>query len=155
MSPYASGTSVTADRSRAEIEKMMIRFGADQFVSGWERDGRAMIGFRVHSRMVRIFLPMPDKSDPLIALTAAGRTRSAVQQRDAYDAEERRRWRSLVLVIKAKLAAVEDGISSVEREFLSDIVMPNGATLGEWIAPQLESAYGDGRMPALMPGGSS
>lgn len=45
MSPYAQGTEVPADRSRAEIERMLIRFGADQFVSGWERDRVAMIGF--------------------------------------------------------------------------------------------------------------
>jgi hypothetical protein len=152
MSPYAQGTEVPSDRSRAEIERMMLRFGADQFVSGWERDNRAMIGFRIHNRMVRIFLPMPDRHDPLIALTATGRRRTASQIEDEHAREERRRWRSLVLVIKAKLAAVEDGISTIEREFLADIVLPDGTTLGEWAAPQIDQAYATAEMPALMPG---
>ena len=149
---YAAGTDVPADRSRAEIEKMMIRFGADQFVTGWERDGRAMIGFRVHNRMVRIFLPMPQPDDPLIALTPTGKVRSETQVAEAHAAEARRRWRSLVLVIKAKLTAVEDGISTIEREFLADVLLADGTTLGEWAAPQLAATYETGRMPELMPG---
>jgi hypothetical protein len=151
--PYAQGTEVPSDRSRAEIERMVQRFGADQFVSGWERDNRSMVGFRIHNRMVRILLPMPSRDDPMIALTPSGRRRSASQIEDEYAREQRRRWRSLVLVIKAKLAAVEDGISTIEREFLADVVLPNGTTLGEWAAPQIDHAYASAEMPALMPGG--
>jgi hypothetical protein len=151
VSPYAQGTEVPADRSRAEIEKMLARFGADQFISGWEKDRVAMIGFRVHGRMVRIALPMPDPSDPLIRLTPAGRVRKPLQQKDAYAKEERRRWRSLVLVIKAKLAAVEDGISTIEREFLADVLLPDGTTLASWVAPQIERAYATAEMPTMLP----
>jgi hypothetical protein len=151
MSPYAQGTEVPADRSRAEIEKMLTRFGADQFVSGWERDRVAMIGFRVHARMVRIALPMPSLDDPLVALTPAGKTRTVAQQQSAYAQEERRRWRSLVLVIKAKLAAVEDGISTIEREFLADVLLPDGTTLGAWVQPQVEAAYASAQMPSMLP----
>lgn len=150
--PYATGTNVPADRSRAEIEKMMIRFGADQFVSGWSGTERAMVGFRIHNRMVRIYLPMPDRKDPMIALTPSGRERSDGQVEEEYDRETRRRWRSLVLVIKAKLSAIEDGISTVEREFLADVVLPNGSTMGEWAGPQISEMYEGGRMPELLPG---
>jgi hypothetical protein len=70
------------------------------------------------------------------------------------DRELRRRWRALLMVIKAKLVSVEDGISTIEREFMADVVLPNGKTLGEWVAPQLDAAYQSGGMPALMPGGN-
>ena len=43
------------------------------------------------------------------------------------------------------------GISTIEREFLSNIVLPDGQTVGEWMAPQLETAYTQGNMPALLP----
>jgi hypothetical protein len=66
----------------------------------------------------------------------------------------RQRWRALSLVIKAKLEAVEAQISTVETEFLAQIVLPNGSSVGEWAAPQLALAYASGQMPALMPGGS-
>ena len=40
---------------------------------------------------------------------------------------------------------------SVEREFLSDMVMANGETVGQWVKPQLAEMYSNGRMPALLP----
>ena len=59
--------------------------------------------------------------------------------------------RALYLIVKAKMEAVEAGISTVEREFLYDIVLPDGRTAGEWLAPQIEAAYNSGDMPALLP----
>jgi len=41
---YAPQTRETVDRSKAEIERLLNRYGADQFVSGWT-DGGAKIGF--------------------------------------------------------------------------------------------------------------
>lgn len=147
---YASGTSVPADRSRAEIERTLQRFGADQFMYGWG-DGAAVIGFRIAGRAVRLTLPMPDDNDPMIALTPAGRERSASQRQEEFEKEVRRRWRSLAAVIKAKLVAVSDGISSVEREFFADLILPSGQTMLEHVAPQLA----EGRLPELMPGAPS
>jgi len=40
VSRYAEGTSVPADRSRAEIERTLTRYGADQFAYGWRATGR-------------------------------------------------------------------------------------------------------------------
>jgi hypothetical protein len=31
-------------------------------------------------------------------------------------------------------------------------VTPNGQTVGEWLKPQIEEAYANGRMPSLLPG---
>lgn len=31
-------------------------------------------------------------------------------------------------------------------------MLPNGTTVGQWIAPQVAEAYESGTMPALMPG---
>ncbi|MBT9828162.1 hypothetical protein GPL19_19805 [Enterocloster bolteae] len=47
--------------------------------------------------------------------------------------------------------AEKAGISTVEREFLYDIVLPDGRTAGEWIAPQIEMSYQTGQMPAMLP----
>ena len=67
----------------------------------------------------------------------------------------RQRWRALALVIKAKLEAVEADITTLEAEFLAHIALPSGATVGEWVGPQLDAVYGSGEMPALLPGGVS
>ncbi len=39
-----------------------------------------------------------------------------------------------------------------ESEFLAQLVLPNGSTVGEWARPQVAAAYASGEMPALLPG---
>jgi hypothetical protein len=147
--PYAAGTEVSADRSKAEIERTLRRFGAEQFAYGWE-DDRIAVGFRLNGRAVRIVLTMPPADDPALGRTPTGRARSAPAIRAEHEKETRRRWRALAAVIKAKLVAVEEGISTIEREFLADMLLPDGRTLAEHVVPRLD-AIGNG-LPALLPG---
>ncbi len=63
----------------------------------------------------------------------------------------RQKWRALYLVIKAKLEAVESGISCFEDEFLANIVLPDGSLVGNFMRPQIEQVYSSGNMPALLP----
>ena len=60
-------------------------------------------------------------------------------------------WRALNLVIKAKLEAVECGISVFEDEFMASIVLPSGDTVGDFMKPQIEQAYISRTMPSLLP----
>ena len=87
-----------------------------------------------------------------------GRARKGNSVNEAFEAEMRRVWRALALVIKAKFEAVSSGIVSYEQEFLPFFVLPGGATVAEIMIPQLEIAYRTGKMPALLPehtGGSN
>ena len=135
-SRYATATEVTPDRSRSEIERVLRRFGATGFAYAWSGD-TATIAFHVGGLTVRIAVPLPAADDPQFRRTPTGRTRTERQAHEAYEAEVRRHWRALAAVIKAKLVAVEDNISTVEQEFLAHIVLPDGQTFGEWAAPQL------------------
>jgi hypothetical protein len=56
------------------------------------------------------------------------------------------------MAIKAKLEVVESGIVSFEDEFAVHMVLPDGSTVGQWLAPQIDEAYRTGRMPELLPG---
>lgn len=132
---FASRTSVPPTRSRDEIERTLRRYGADQFMYGHDVE-RAMIGFRLDGRMIRLQIAMPARRD----------FASPAKQEQA----ERQRWRALALVVKAKLEAVDVGISTLEQEFLAGVLLPDGSTVGDWIRPQIEAAYEDGRMPALL-----
>lgn len=38
MGNYAADTSVSVEKSRAEIERILQRWGAEQFVYGWNRE---------------------------------------------------------------------------------------------------------------------
>lgn len=160
MARYAERTEVTSSRSRDEIERTLTRYGATAFGYGWDTSGEtpsATVMFEISTprgtRRVRFVLPMPDRSAAEFARTETGRPRSATAAAEAFDRASRQRWRALVLVIKAKLEAVEAGISTIEEEFLSFIMLPNGSTVGEWVQPQLATVYSNGSMPALMPGG--
>ena len=117
----------------------MRRFGASGFAYAWTEDA-ATIAFHVGNLTVRIALPLPRPDDPVFWLTPTKRRRTERQAQEAYEAEVRRRWRALAAVIKAKLVAVEDNISTMEQEFLAYVVLPNGQTLGEWAGPQLNDA---------------
>lgn len=151
MPKYAAGTDVPSDRSRAEIERTLRRYNASAFAYAWEGNA-AMIAFKLDDRQVQMRLPLPDPDDSEFTRTPTGKTRTATAADAAYEQAVRQRWRALALVIKAKLEAVDAGISTVEREFLADISLPNGSTVGQWVGPQLNAVYARGEMPALMPG---
>lgn len=152
MSSYAAKTTVTPEKSRSEIERTLARYGAESFAYGWDAN-RAAINFRVHNRQVRFLPPLPLVDDPEFATYRRGSStirRTPAATRVQWEQAIRRRWRALALCIKAKLEAVETGISSFEEEFLAYIVLPDGSTVGEWAAPQIEQVYTTGRMPPMM-----
>jgi hypothetical protein len=149
MGKYAQDTIVPVERSRAEIEKILTKYGADQFASGWSTD-KAVITFKINNRAVRIEMPLPRLSDPKTA--SYHRKAGEFYSVDAVSKESRRRWRCLVLYVKAKLESVESNIVSFEQAFMAHIVLPNRQTIGEWAAPQLTQIYSDGKMPPLLPG---
>lgn len=151
MSRYAENTSVPVERSKAEIESTLSRYGADSFMHGWENN-RALIAFHAHGRRVRFVLPLPDRKDDKFWKTPSrGTRRSETQAYTAWEQECRQRWRALALAIKAKLEVVECGIATFEDEFLAHIVLPNTQTVGEYMHPQIEKAYKNGTMPRMLP----
>jgi hypothetical protein len=151
MTRYAEGTAVTPTRSREEIERTLTRFGAAQFAYAWDQ-GRAAIAFEVKGRQIRFVLPMPDRQDRQFTHTPArGHRRSTDAASEAFEQAVRERWRSLALVIKAKLAAVEAGVVSFEDEFLAHTVLPGGATVADHVQPKVREAYATGELPALLP----
>lgn len=78
--------------------------------------------------------------------------RTADAAEKAHQQAVRQRWRVLALIVKAKLEATETGIITFEEEFLSYIVLPDNSTVGEYMLPQIESAYQNGEMPRMLPG---
>lgn len=149
MTQFAASTSVSASASRDEIERTLTRYGADQFLYGWQ-DESAMVGFRMEGRHVKFVLAMPARDDRRFTHHSRGARTADAAAKD-WDQAVRQRWRALALVIKAKLEAVESGISVFEDEFLANIVLPSGESAGDWMRPQIAEAYRIGTMPALLP----
>lgn len=151
---YAENTSVSVEKSKAEIEAMVARYGASEFASGWRAE-RAMIQFRMQNRVIRFVLPLPDKKEKRFTHIRRGRNsfdsiRSEAQALAAWEQGCRQRWRALCLTIKAKLESAESGIEEFDTAFMGQIVMPDGKTMSELVLPQIALAYESGKMPALM-----
>lgn len=152
MTRYAANTEVSSERSKAEIERTLARYGANQFMYGWQTLG-AVIGFRIGGRMFRIDIPMPDRNSRAFQVTDTGRARKSQETINAaYEQAIKQRWRAAALYIKATLEAVESGITTLESAFLANTLLPSGETFGSWAAPQIEQVYLTGSMPALLPG---
>lgn len=148
MPKYAQNTNVSSELSRLEIEKVLIKYGAENFAYA-TASGVAMIGFTMFERQVKFVLPLPKKEE--FSLTPTGRPRSENSTYDAWEQACRQRWRALKLVIQAKLEAVECGISVFEDEFMANIVLPGGQTVGDFMKPQIRDAYQLGTPPQLLP----
>src|SRR5262245_22578803 len=131
---FARGTVVAVEKSRVEIERMILRYGATStaFMSA---PGRAMIAFEAKGRHILFELPLPLITEKRFEKDGRGTERTPQQRLVAWEQSCRERWRALALVIKAKLEAVESGITSFEDEFMAHIVMPDGQTVGTHLRP--------------------
>lgn len=138
--PYARETEVPVAKSRHEIETMLQRHKASQFMLGTDSErSLARVQFKLHNRIVRFE----------VAWDSAIGVKLKIRRPDQL---ERQRWRALLLVIKAKLECVESGIATFEEEFLPYIVMPNDQTVAQHVLPGIQQAYKDGLMPKMLLG---
>ncbi len=156
---YATQTQVSSDATKIEIERTLRRYGADQFMSGWQNNS-AIVGFRINERMFRISVPLPDPdSDELnfrevrTPTGQVGRTERSRKTRDnLYEQLVRTRWRALLLVLKATLEAVDVGIFTLEEALVAHTLLANNQTVAEWVEPQIAQVYKSGEMPENLPG---
>lgn len=136
---YANRTKVPSEQSRMQIESMLKKNGATGFIFG-EIAGSVMLVFEMKDRRLKFIVPMPQMG--------RGTTENKVKQ------ETKRRFRALLLVLKAKLEAVDSKIVSFESEFLAHIVIKGNETVGEQMIPQIHAALASGSLPPLLGPGS-
>lgn len=152
MAKFAAETKVSVETSKMEIERTLTRYGADSFMSGWH-ENQAFIQFRIAERFVRFKMVLPDRRDPEFTEYMLKSVRYLRVENVAVSIWEkacRQKWRALALVIKAKLEAVDAGISIIEDEFLAHIVTVNGQTVAERIRDDLALEYKSGAVQPLM-----
>ena len=154
---YAAKTDVSSEKTRSEIERTLTRYGASSFAYAMQ-PGRAMVMFEANGRRIRFVIPLPDPNADRFAFHARSvrgtRVRTPAQRQMAYEQETRSLWRALLLVVKAKLEAVEAGITTFDDEFLAHIVLMDGRSFGEWARQDGGLAAIDtGVLPPMLPGG--
>lgn len=120
---YAEDTDVPVTKSQGEIRDMLRKAGVGRLAIMDDFDGAATIMFEHGNRAYKLHLA----ADP-----------NAKNQAQ----DERRRWRVLVLLVKAKVNSVLEGVTTIEREFFADTVMPSGKSLLEEAKPAIDQAMG-------------
>lgn len=118
---YAEDTKVPVGQSHGELRDMLRKAGAGRIGIMEEPDGSGCLMFEFASRAYRLQVPSQAKAK-------------------SPDQEQRRLWRLMVLLVKAKLHAIQEGATTIEAEFLSATVMPSGQTLLEEARPAIADA---------------
>jgi hypothetical protein len=129
---FAEDTTVTVGQSQGEARELLKRAGAAS-IAVYEDDEKHALAFVIEDRQFRITVPIATAAKNL-------------------DQEARRTWRLLLLMIKAKIEGIREGASTFEREFLADLVLTDGRTVGEWGKAEIAKVYSSGNMPPLLTG---
>jgi len=145
---YASRTKVDVNSSQAEIERILDRYGATAYAYTKSND-RVLVMFEMKNRRIRFLLTLPSRKE--FEKTDTGKSRTSQNAIDeAHQQAIRARWRSLTLVIKAKLDSVATGIEEFEEAFMGQIVLPDGQSVKDWMKPQIKLAYETNTMPSML-----
>ncbi len=126
MARFAARTRVPVEKTRLDIERLVKRYGAAGFGSGWQ-GSTARIEFVCQNRHIRFTVQVPEQEQAA-----------------------RQKWRALLLLVKAKLEAVDAKIASFEEAFVGDIVMPDGRTVWESTREPIKLAYETGKPTLLL-----
>lgn len=130
MARYAEGTSTSVEKSRSEIESTLMRYGATQLLYHRTQD-QVMLAFEYAKLPCKLILRYPDIQET--STTETGRKRTLKVAEEAREAEIRRRWRVLLLSVKARLESIAAGCETPEQAFGGIILLKSGRTVSEEI----------------------
>ena len=133
---YAQNTGVTVDRSKAELERTLKKYGADRIVYNWDATGGDVVVFRIEERYVRLVIPLPSVQS--FTTTDQGRSRKQSVAESLRDQEYRRLWRVLIISVKAKFETIAAGLFGFDEEFLGQIMIDKDHTIGDAILPNVQ-----------------
>lgn len=162
--PY-EGTSVPADRTLQEIQKLLLDYGCDAVQVQREATGRVLIrfGIEVETNGIKRRIGV-EVEPPLLTKKRKTEGRYNWERKIVQEPDVDRSMRCAYWYIKTKLEAVATGLASAEQEFLAQVMiqLPSGATstVGRSVDESIQKGGGiylpglEQRRPALPSGGS-
>lgn len=111
---------------------------------GWDSD-ITFVAFAIDGIPVKQTIVMPPKED--YSQTEQGRDRNEQSMLKAWDQACRQRMREHVVLLKAKLIAITLGFRTVKQEFMADICLPSGNTIGQESSTSSSEPCGAVRKP--------
>lgn len=160
----SSDTSTSVANSKAEVERVLKRYGADGFSVAQDYGrGTVLVSFIVPNSptkgapLVPVKLPVDVLRVFNVIYTKNGRGPwTLAQARDkqnekAWAQAERVAWRNLVLWIDAALSASAVGLQSIEEAFFAHVALEDGRRVIQVVA-EAATEIGNG-MPRLLGSG--
>lgn len=156
----SANTSTAVSSSQRELERILRRYGAQDFHMGSDWEKRlARIGFRVpDSPGSKVIVPVRLEISIEAVATALGLTKGhglsrAKPTQSGWEQAERVAWRHLVLWVDAACAATSAGLQTMSEAFLAHTLVraPDGQI--KKVSTMLDEASGDGGYRALLPAG--
>ena len=145
---YAEKTTVPVEKSKSELKRTIMKYGGSGYEM-FETEDKAGVQFKSSDRQIRILVDFPGPEEFTYTPTGRRRRSKDVALKE-YEQEQRRRWRALILCMKAKFEIVESGISTFEKEFMPYMVLPDGRTVADHVLPKVTEAYATGQLPKSM-----
>lgn len=138
---YAEGTKVPLEQTQAEISNMLARLSCSQTMT-MQNDKEFTVAFVLGGVAYKMSVPKPDETSKDYTHVKVNARASKAATPDQVQAKVRqemaRRMRALAALIKARLVAIDEGVTTMERAFIGDIVTgPNGQTVADMILPQI------------------
>lgn len=156
---YAAGTKVPAAKSRAEVAQIVGTFGGTMLTIGWTDPATEAVAFKINGVPVMLKVHHPPKTkatlDSVVQANAALHLKRVNSIEEAYSREVDRRWRCMVIQIKAIATMILDAGVDPVNAFIGQVALPGGITVAERIAPELGEMLESGRMPTLAIGAGS
>jgi hypothetical protein len=133
---FAAKTKVSVKKSRSEIADILDRYGVAAY-SFSTNDTQQIVQFIYRTRAIQVIVEVPAHQE---FRTPSGRMKK--NQDAELEQVVLQRWRLLAASIKIKLELVECGQSTIEEEFMSDLLLADGRTVGDYVMKALESGNG-------------
>ena len=138
MAKYAKTTSVPVNRSRTQIQDVLIGFGIDEFFFGTSSRGQG-IGFKYEGRVYKYNVPLPERTEDM--------------SDKQYEQALRSRWRVLHMTLKMKLEEILGGGIPFEDQFLAQMCLPNGKSVSDFMRlPENIAKLEKAEMPKMLTG---
>lgn len=140
MGRYAKDTKVPVEKSRGDISAILTRYGCVRMAWATEPSGDTL-HFELDGRSFRFSIIRPTSESMRTDHAHEYAYPHNIDWEAKAEQEWRRRWRAHVLLLKAKLEFVDGGDTTIVREFMANLLTPDGRTVGEVVL--------DGGIPQL------
>lgn len=142
------------EKTLAEINTLLDSIGCSQTMTA-QSATEFTVAFAVAGVAYRLSVPKPDPASTefcRVKVNASSWKPATPEQiNERVKQETARRMRALAALIKATLVAIEEGITTMERAFIGDIVVgPQGQTMADQVLPQVAAAIERGQVAGTL-----